>query len=153
MDELDDKVFLQKMMTDRCPRGGDEAWKKQYSETIKNNYDKSTSLEDFVASMDFGDEKELRGNVLILTKYPENQIDSGLCGMGYHCWLAHHADKYISDIYCYCCTVGHTGKPFQMAFGADTKVEFIDSLIIGGKGCIVAIHLPEKTFMHNTVDS
>ena len=36
------------------------------------------------------------------------------------------------------------GKMFRNALDADIKVEFIDSVIIGGKGCTAAVYLPEK---------
>lgn len=144
MDALNDKEFLQTMMANRCPCGGNDSSREGWGKEIKRNYDKSESLEEFVASMDFGDEKELRGNVLYLTKYPMKSKVTGSCGKGCHCAVARHTNKFISDIFCYCCTVGHTGIPFQKAFGENTKIEFIDSLIIGGKGCTVAIHLPEK---------
>jgi len=150
MDELDDKEFLQQMMANRCPCGGDNV---KDGKIIKELYDKSKTLDEFVDLFDkwqrsiwkgVEDITELCGNVMHLTKRPMNNPDSGKCGMGCHCWLAHYTDKYISDIYCYCCTVGHTGRPFQYAFGEDIKLEFIDSLIISGKGCTMAVHLPEK---------
>lgn len=143
MDELDDKDFLQKMMTEHCPCGSD-ASRTKLGKKYKKIYDKSESLDEFVASIDFGDAKELCGNVLYLTKYPRDHKVKGSCGGGCHCSLAKHTEKYISDIFCYCCTVGHTGIPFKKAFGDDIKIEFIDSVIMGGKGCTMAIHLPPK---------
>ena len=150
MDELNDKEFLAKMMTEHCPCGGNP---EEDGKIIKGLYDKSKTLEEFVKLFDEwvlsiwpegGDILELCGNVLYMTKRPVDDPDCGKCGRGCHCGLAKHTNNYISDIFCYCCTVGHTGKPFKAAFGEDTKLEFIDSLIIGGKGCTMAIHLPEK---------
>jgi hypothetical protein len=151
MDSLNDKEFLAAMMADHCPCGGNA---EKEGKSIKALYDKSKSLEEFVDLFSAKeheqwkgreDTKELRGNVLYMTKKPMNSKTTGKCGKGCHCGLAKHTDIYVSDIFCYCCTVGHTGKPFKAAFGDDIKLEFIDSLIIGGKGCILAIHLPEKT--------
>jgi len=144
MDELDDKDFLTAMMAEHCPCGGGETGFARTAKRYKDNYEKSETLEEFVEMTKFGDRKKLVGNVLYLTKYRVSNKNRGECGKGCHCGLARHTDKYISDIFCYCCTVGHTGKPFQIAFGDDIKLEFIDSLIIGGKGCTMAIHLPEK---------
>jgi len=150
MDELNDKDFLSEMMTEHCPCGGNP---KEDGAIIKKLYDKSKTLDEFVKlfnewqnSLWGGQEDvtELRGNVLYMTKRPMDDSYYGKCGRGCHCELAKHTDKYISDIFCYCCTVGHTGKPFKAAFGENIKLEFIDSLIIGGKGCTMAIHLPEK---------
>jgi len=150
MDGLNDKEFLASMMAGHCPCGGNA---EKEGKIIKELYDKSKSLEEFVDL--FGkkehekwkgreDTVELRGNVLYMTKKPQKSQSVGKCGKGCHCALARQTDKYISDIFCHCCTVGHTGKPFKAAFGDDTKLEFIDSLIIGGKGCTMAIYLPEK---------
>jgi len=145
MDELNDKEFLTTMMVKRCPCGGGEAGFAKRAAIYKENYDKSETLEEFVDVTNFYDRKKLVGNILYLTKNKSRSKDFGLCGKGCHCGLAKYADKYVSDIFCYCCTVGHTGRPFQIAFGNDIKIEFIDSLIIGGKGCTMAIHLPEKS--------
>ena len=150
MDELNDKEFLTAMMADNCPCGGNA---DKDGKHIKELYDKSKTLEEFTDLFakwqhsiwkGYEDTVELRGNVLYMTKKPVDNKRAGKCGMGCHCSLAKHTNKYISDIFCYCCTVGHTGKPFKAAFGGDTKLEFIDSLIIGGKGCTMAIHLPKK---------
>ena len=150
MDELNDKEFLATMMADNCPCGGNAAKDGKH---IKELYDKSTTLAEFADSFaqwqhsiwkGREDIVELRGNVLYMTKKPMNNKKAGKCGQGCHCSLAKHTDSYISDIFCYCCTVGHTGKPFKAAFGDDIVMEFVDSLIIGGKGCTMAIHLPEK---------
>ena len=153
MDELNDKEFLAGMMSEHCPcRGNPE----EDGAIIKDLYEKSGTLDGFVKLFDewqhslWGGQEDitqLRGNVLYMTKRPVNDPNCGKCGKGCHCWLAKHTDKYISDIFCYCCTVGHTGKPFKAAFGEDTKLEFIDSLIVGGKGCTMAIHLPKKNIV------
>jgi len=150
MDNLNDKIFLQKMMATHCPCGGDT---EKDGKIIKEFYNKSQTLEEFVDLLDkwqhsmwqgVEDIAELRGNVLYLTKKPMSNQDSGKCGMGCHCFLGRKTDVFISDIFCHCCTIGHTGRPFQYAFGDDIKMEFIDSIICGGKGCTMAIHLPEK---------
>ena len=91
------------------------------------------------------DVMELRGNVLYMTKPMGGYSDTGRCGAGCHCWLAMHTDKAVSDTFCHCCTIGHTGRPFQVAFGDSIPMKFIESIICGGKGCTVAIHLPKKT--------
>lgn len=145
MDKLNDKDFLTATLIKHCPCGGGEAGFAKHAAILKESYDKSETLAEFVATTNFYDKKKLDGNVLYLTKNKARSKDTGLCGKGCHCGLAKHADKYVSDIFCYCCTVGHTGRPFQIAFGDDIKIEFVDSLIIGGKGCTMAIHLPEKT--------
>ena len=151
MDELNDKEFLTTMMADNCPCGGNAI---KDGKIIKELYDKSKTLDEFVDLFakwqheiwkGREDITELRGNVLYMTKKPVNSSKAGKCGKGCHCGLAKHAENYISDIFCYCCTIGHTGKPFKAAFGDNIKLEFIDSLIIGGKGCTMAIYLPEKT--------
>ena len=150
MDELNDKEFLQQMMANRCPCGGDNA---KDGQIIKELYDKSEPLDEFVDLFDkwqrsiwkgVEDITELRGNVLYLTKRPMSSSDSGKCGVGCHCDLARQTDKYISDIYCYCCTVGHTGRPFRHAFGDKIIIQFVDSIVTGDKGCTMAVHLPEK---------
>jgi len=149
MDELDDKEFLQNMMVNRCPCSPGKANYEKQAKYIKKSYDESESLEDFVeklrnAKPPLGDNLELQGNILYNIKNPYNRKESGSCGMGCHCQLACHTNKHISDIFCYCCTVAHDGKPFVMAFGDDVKVEFAYSLINGGKACASATYLPDK---------
>ena len=150
MDELDDKEFLQQMMVNHCPCGGDNV---KDGKTIKELYDKSRTLDEFVDLFDkwqrsiwngVEDITELHGNVLYLTKRPMNSPDSGKCGMGCHCELAKLTDKHISDIFCYCCTVGHTGRPFRHAFGDEIIIQFVDSIVAGGKGCTMAVRLHNK---------
>jgi len=149
LDELNDKEFLRQMMAERCPCGGDY---KKDGEAMKEIYNKSYTLTKFVCNLKkwmfdkYGDtdEMELEGNVLYMTKPLGGGEDTGSCGMGCHCWLAKHTDKVVSDIFCHCCTIGHTGRPFQVAFGNDIKMEFIESIICGGKNCIMAVYLPEK---------
>jgi hypothetical protein len=58
--------------------------------------------------------------------------------------IAMHTNKAVSDIFCHCCTIGHTGRPFQVAFGDDIEMELIESIICGGKACVMAVHLPNK---------
>jgi len=153
MDELGDKKFLTAMMADRCPCRYAEA-----EEDIKNLYEESKNLEEFVSRLDengiFQDKVELRGNVLYATKLSWSDCRKllGINGHSHkgcytescHCYLASHTNKQISDIFCYCCTVGYYGKMFKNALGVDVKVEFVDSVITGGAGCTAAIHLPEK---------
>jgi GNAT superfamily N-acetyltransferase len=149
MDSLNDKDFLQELMTNRCPCGfGEEDCKP-----MRDFYDNSTTLAEFVESYrnwlydkyngDI-DEMELRGNVLYMTKPLGGWSVTGSCGKGCHCWLAKNAEDTISDIFCYCCTIGHTGRPFQVAFGDNIKMEFVESIVCGGERCVMAIHLPAK---------
>jgi len=149
MDALNDKDFLTALMVKHCPCGGDAV---ADGKMIKSLYDKSGTLAEFVDSYNQWQNQRwkgrediatLDGNVLYLTKKPVKSAKAGKCGKGCHCGLARHTHTFVSDIFCYCCTIGHTGKPFQVAFGEDTKLEFVDSLIIGGKGCTMAVHLPE----------
>jgi len=148
MDRLNDKDFLISMMESNCPCGGN--WTKE-GEIIKDFFDNSKTYEEFAGMFDkwqhsmwkgAEDILELRGNVLYLIKRPMNNKDSGKCGMGCHCELARKTDNYISDIFCYCCTVGHTGRPFRHAFGKDIIIRFVDSIVVGGKACTMAVHLP-----------
>ena len=147
LDELNDKEFLQKMMATRCPCGGDY---EKDGTAMKEIYNKSNTLEEFVElnrkwMLDkYGDTDvmELRDNVLYMTKPMGGCTSTGKCGKGCHCWLAMHADTMVSDIFCHCCTIGHTGRPFQVAFGDDIKMEFIESIICGGKKCVMTVHLP-----------
>jgi len=153
MDKLGDKEFLVELLSNQCPCRYVEA-----EEDIKRIYTESKTLEDFVARLDengiFQDSVELRGNVLYATKLPwsESRKILGLSGHNHsgcyadscHCFLASHASKQISDIFCHCCTVGYYQKMFKNALGVDVKIEFIDSVITGGKGCTAAIHLPPK---------
>jgi len=148
MDKLNDKAFLQKMMASRCPCGGD--YEKDGKE-IKMFYDNSETLDEFVGLLKKrypyptgGDLMELRGNVLYMTKPLSHSDNQGKCGKGCHCWLAKYTDEAVSDIFCYCCTIGHTGRPFQVAFGDDIKMELIESIICGGKACVMTVHLPKK---------
>ena len=151
MDELDDKEYLQQMMVKHCPCGkdNDDDVKK-----MKEIYESSSTLEEFVEAFDKWvynkydgdvDVMELRGNVLYMIKPLGGHETTGSCGKGCHCFLAKETNKVISDIFCYCCTIGHTGKDFKTAFGENIKMEFIESIICGGKRCIMAIHLPEKS--------
>jgi len=150
MDELDDKEFLQQMMAKHCPCGGVN---EEDGKVMKEFYDNSKTLDEFVDSYykwlyikyngDL-DAMELRGNVLYLTKPLGGHKITGSCGKGCHCFLAKETEKYVSDIFCYCCTIGHTGKTFQHIFGEDIKMEFIESIICGGKGCTMTVHLPKK---------
>jgi hypothetical protein len=152
MDELDDKDFLTAVLTNRCPCRYTDA-----EEDIKKLYEETATLEEFVVRLDengiFQDKVELRGNVLYATKLPWLKCSEllGLRGHQHegrytatcHCFLASHTNEPISDIFCHCCTVGYYGKMFENALGVEVKVEFVDSVIIGGKGCTAAIHLPE----------
>ena len=70
---------------------------------------------------------ELRGNVLHMTKPSGDFSDTKGCDKG-----------------CHCCTIGHTGRPFKVAFGKSIKMELIESIVCGGKACTMAVHLPEK---------
>ena len=150
MDSLNDKEFLRQMMARRCPCGGDYRTEGQ---AFKEFYDKSKTLEEFVDAIRVywakkwqgaEDIAELRGNALYLTKRPGKGRVHGSYGKGCHCSLAKYTEKIVSDIFCHCCTIGHTGKSFQYAFGGDIKMEFVESIICGGKGCTMAVHLPEK---------
>ena len=150
MDALNDKEFLQQMMAKHCPCGGVN---EEDGNIMKEFYDNSKTLDEFVDSYykwvyekydGDVDAMELRGNVLYLTKPPGGHETTGSCGKGCHCFLAKDTEKYVSDIFCYCCTIGHTGKTFQYVFGDDIKMEFIESIICGGKGCTMAVHLPKK---------
>jgi len=149
LDELNDKTFLQQMLASRCPCGGN--YEKE-GQVYKELYNKSDTLIEFVRNInkwhidEYGDsdKMELRGNVLYMTKPLGASTDTGNCGRGCHCWLAMHTNKEVSDIFCHCCTIGHTGRPFQVAFGDNIKMEFIESIICGGKACIMTVHLPEK---------
>ena len=150
MDDLNNKEFLQQMMVKHCPCGrGDVVNGK----AMKEFYDKSKMLEGFVDSFykwlhkkynGDVDKMELRGNVLYMIKPLKINKNAGNCGKGCHCSLAKYTDKNVSDIFCYCCTIGHTGRMFKAVFGNDIKMEFIESIICGGKECIMAIHLPKK---------
>ena len=147
MDKLDDKGFLTSILAERCPCGHAE-----FEGVIRQNYEESKSLEEFADRLANGnlieDDVRLEGNTLILTKKPFSKYGkhdhkepySTTC----HCGLGSHTDKPISDIFCHCCTVGFYGKMFKNALGRDIKVEFRDSVIIGGKGCTAAVYLPEK---------
>jgi len=150
MDELNDKKFLQQMMANRCPCGGDD---EENGKAMREFYDNSKTPEDFVDL--FGkwlhkkyngdvDTMALCGNVLYMIKPWKKSHDANRCGEGCHCGLAMHTEKVVSDIFCYCCTIGHTGRMFQAAFGGDIKMEFVESIITGGKECTMAVHLPEK---------
>ena len=148
MDELGNKEFFQKMMANHCPCGGD--YEKDGKE-IRMFYDSCNTLDEFVDLLKKrypyptgGDFMELRGNTLYMTKPLGECTDTGSCGKGCHCWLAMHTNTAVSDIFCHCCTIGHTGRPFQVAFGDSIKMELIESIICGGKACIMAVHLPEK---------
>ena len=150
MDELNDKEFLQQMMVKHCPCGGIN---EEDGKMMKEFYEKCKTLDEFVNSYykwlykkydgDL-DAMELRGNVLYLTKPLGGHKVTGSCGKGCHCSLAKDTEKYVSDIFGHCCTIGHTGKTFQYVFGEDIKMEFIESIICGGKSCIMTVHLPEK---------
>jgi len=155
LDELNDKAFLQQMMATHCPCGGDY---EKDGEAMKEIYGKSDTLTEFVSNLKkwmldkYGDtdEMELRGNVLYMTKPLGECTDTGNCGRGCHCWLAMHTNTAVSDIFCHCCTIGHTGRPFQVAFGDSIKMELIESIICGGKACIMTVHLPKKDTQINT---
>jgi hypothetical protein len=149
MDELNDKKFLQQMMANRCPCGGDD---EENGKAMKEFYDNSKTLDEFIDL--FGkwlhkkyngdvDKMELRGNVLNMIKPSGGHKVTGSCGNGCHCFLARFTEKIVSDIFCHCCTIGHTGRMFKVAFGDDIKMEFIESIICGGKECVMAVHLPK----------
>ena len=148
MDNLDDKEFLQKMMAERSPCRGDDAGN---GKIIKDLHEKSGSLAEFVDNFrdyftkKFGeiDKLELRGDVLYMIKPLGGSTDTGSSGKGCHCWLAKHANRAVSDIFCHCCTIGHTGGMFVAAFGDDVRLEHVESIISGGKECTMAVHLPK----------
>ena len=149
LDELDDKEFLQQVMAARCPCGGDY---EKIGKTYKAFYEKSSTLAEFVDAIwqwhldEYGDSDvmELRGNVLYMTKPLGGCAETEGCGKGCHCWLAKRTNNVISDIFCHCCTIGHTGRPFQAAFGNDIKMELVESIVCGGKKCVMTVYLPEK---------
>ena len=149
MDELDDKDFLRRMMANRCPCGDDF---EKDGKAMRDIYDQSNTLEEFVNANrewlfnKYGDTDimELRGNILYLTKPFGGHEITGSCGKGCHCWLAKNTNNPVSDIFCHCCTIGHTGRPFKVAFGEDIKMEFVESIICGGRACVMTVHLPEK---------
>ena len=148
MDKLDDKYFLTSVMANNCPCGH-----KDFETIIKSTYNESDTLEEFAERLECGnlieDLVSLNGNILTLTKHPFEKYGkhshTGLFTKSCHCGLASHAKEPISNIFCHCCTVGFYGKMFKNALGVDVKVEFIDSVITGGKGCTAAIHLPLKS--------
>ena len=138
-------------MAKQCPCGDDY---KDDGNAMRNFYDKSDTLTEFVDVYNkwlydkydgYIDVMEIRINVLYMTKPWGRCTDTGHCGKGCHCWLAMHTNKAVSDIFYYCCTIGHTSRPFQVAFGADIKMEFVESIICGGKNCTMVIYLTEKS--------
>jgi len=149
LDELNDKEFLQQMMANHCPCGGDY---EKDGKAMKEIYNKCDTLAEFVCNLNkwqldkYGDtdKMELQNNVLYMTKPLGGCTDTGSRGKGCHCWLAMHTNVAVSDIFCHCCTIGHTGRPFQVAFGDSIKMEFIESIICGGKVCVMTVYLPEK---------
>ena len=151
LDELNDRDFLISYMSENCP-----CYYKEAEENIRKLYNEVKSLDEFVKRLDedgiFNDNTKLRGNVLYATKqkwsyvcdkfggkHNHNGMFSGSC----HCFLASCSKEPISDILCHCCTVGNYSKMFKNALGVDVKVDFVDSVLIGGTGCTAAIHLPE----------
>ena len=148
MDELNDKEFLQQMMIRYCPCGWGELETKQQGKILKEQYDRSESLEEFLEFLEtcdfIGDILEPCGNILYLIKPMPEEMDVGTYGKGCHCYLARNTKKIVSDIFCYCCTIAHTGNMFKAAFGDDIKMEFIESIICGGKSCTMAVYLPSK---------
>jgi hypothetical protein len=147
MDELGDKEFLQATMAKNCPCGPNKSGYERLAKFIRKSYDESETLGEFVEKLRKDGRTSQRlildGNVLYTEKNPMKRKNVGSCGQGCHCHLACHAEKPVSDIFCHCCTVGHDGKAFRMAFGDDIKIKFAYSLINGGKACAAAIHLPE----------
>jgi len=149
LDELNDKTFLQQMMANRCPCGGNY---ETDGRAMKDIYERSNTLAEFVDALKkwnidkYGDYDivEFRDNVLFMTKPLGESSGTGSCGKGCHCWLAMHTNKTVSDIFCYCCTIGHTGRPFKVAFGDDIEMKFIESIICGGKACVMTVQIPEK---------
>jgi hypothetical protein len=150
LDELNDKKYLQQLLASRCPCGGDY---EKDGIAIKDLYMNSTKLDEFCKSLkNFymqkydgeSDEIELLDNVMYLTKPLSHSSEQGSCGKGCHCWLVMHTNKAVSDIFCHCCTIGHTGRPFRVAFGEDIKMELVESIICGGKACVMAVHLPNN---------
>jgi len=150
MDVLEDKEFLKQIMVKRCPCGGGD---EENVKTMKEFYDNSKTLEEFVDSFrkwlhkkyngDIGKMK-LRNDVLYMIKPLNKDIYAGNCGKGCHCGLVKYTEKNVSDIFCHCCTIGHTGKMFKIVFGEDTKMKFIESIICGGKECTMAVYLSRK---------
>ncbi|MDR0896363.1 MAG: GNAT family N-acetyltransferase [Oscillospiraceae bacterium] len=153
IDKLEDKQFLQQTMARHCPCPYPEAEKD-----IRHLYETAQNLEEFVYLLDkngiFVDRVRLDGNVLYATKLPFSLIDihndvadrrkhTGRYTEYCHCDLGSRTDEPISDIFCHCCTVGYYGKMFKNALGIDVKVEFVESVITGGRECTAAIHLPE----------
>jgi hypothetical protein len=149
LDDLNDKTFLQQMMANHCPCGGNY---EIDGRAMKDIYERSNTLTEFVDALKkwnidkYGDYDivELRDNVLFMTKPLGESTGTGSCGKGCHCWLAMHTNKTVSDIFCHCCTIGHTGRPFKVAFGDDIEMKFIESIICGGKACVMAVQIPEK---------
>lgn len=147
IDELDNKDFFAGMFARRCPCDFPDA-----ESDIKKLYEEAETLEEFAAHLDengiFSDVIELHGNVLYATKQPFSVYGkhehTGPFSKACHCALASYTDEPISDVFCHCCTVGYYGNMFKKALSLDLQVEFIDSVISGGKGCTTAIYLPEK---------
>ena len=150
MDELNDKEFLRQMMANRCPCGWDY---EENGNAMKEFYENSKTLEEFVVSFNEWlykkyngdvDIMELRGNLLYMIKPLKESEAAGSCGKGCHCFLAGYTENVVSNIFCYCCTIGHTGGMFKIAFGDNIKMEFVESIICGGKNCAMIVHLPQK---------
>ena len=147
LDELNDNEFVKEIMAKRSPCRWNE---KLRVDAVKNSYENSTSFEEFAFLCDkngFVSQKiefDTNDNVLYLLKLPMNKMNSGKCGKGCHCFLACRTDKYISDLFCHCCTVGFDGRPFRNVFGNDIKIEFIESFITNGKPCKTAVYIPKK---------
>lgn len=148
LDELDDKDFLTTTIASLCPCRCPDI-----EENIRKNYEESKDLREFVDRIDkdglFEDKVNLEGNVLLATKHPFSKYGkrdhNGPYTTTCHCYIGNHAEKSISDIYCHCCTVGYYGKMFKNALNKDINVELVESVLSGGKSCIAAIYLPEKS--------
>jgi len=146
-DALDDRPLAASLFADHCP-----CISPEIEDNVGKNFRDAADLPDFVARLNddglFSDVIRLEGNVLIATKQPWERYGmhdhDGCFSKACHCWLASHARAPISDLFCHCCTVGYYGKMFKSALGVDIRVELIESVISGGKGCTAAIYLPEK---------
>ena len=150
LDKLNDREYLISIMVENCP-----CYYKEAEDDIRQIYSEAKSLEEFVKRLDengiFNDVIELRGNVMYATKqlwsnvceqFGGKHYHDGLFSKSCHCFLASCSKEPISDIFCHCCTVGYYSKMFKNALGIDVKVEFVDSVLIGGNGCTAAIYLP-----------
>lgn len=136
------------LLTTNCPCNIYE--EPDFISRVKDFYNKSNSIEDFINRMHSEGfwNLVLKDNIIYTTKpfvcdcgykHPFEGAYSTKC----HCGLSARVKKPVSKVFCYCGS-GFYKPLFDELWQADTVIEPVDTVIAGDDKCVFAIHVPDK---------